>query len=78
MDVKKEHGFLQQSSWMVITTFVGGILMTLVHTVSSKMDGSGKSGEGEYSTFVTLLRLLITLEFRRWRCNRSSPGKRPR
>jgi hypothetical protein len=59
MEVKKEHGFLRQSSWMVITTFVGGILMTLVHTVAAKMDGSGKSGEGEYSTFVTLLRLLI-------------------
>jgi O-antigen/teichoic acid export membrane protein len=39
---------------MVITTFTGGILMALVHTVARKM-GS------EYSTFVALLRLLIIL-----------------
>jgi hypothetical protein len=54
MSVKRESGFLKQSSWMVITTFTGGMLMALVHTVARKM-GS------EYSTFVTLLRLLIVL-----------------
>ena len=61
MSLKKEHGFLRQSSWMVITTFVGGLLMTLVHTVAAKRDPVGKSEAGEYSTFVALLRLLIVL-----------------
>ena len=39
---------------MVIATFAGGICMTLVHTVASKMGP-------EYSTFVSLLRLLIIM-----------------
>lgn len=39
---------------MVIATFVGGIFMMAVHTVAGRM------GE-EYSTFVTLLRLLIIM-----------------
>jgi O-antigen/teichoic acid export membrane protein len=55
MDVKRESGFLRQSSWMVIATFVGGALMALVHTVARKM------GAAEYSTFVTLLRVLIIM-----------------
>ena len=38
---------------MVATTFVGGILMMMVHTVAAKI--------GDYSTFVSLLRLLIVL-----------------
>jgi O-antigen/teichoic acid export membrane protein len=40
---------------MVISTFAGGMLMALVHTVARKM------GAEEYSTFVTLLRLLIIM-----------------
>jgi O-antigen/teichoic acid export membrane protein len=55
MNVKRESGFLRQSSWMVIATFAGGMLMAMVHTVARKM------GSEEYSTFVTLLRLLIIL-----------------
>jgi O-antigen/teichoic acid export membrane protein len=55
MSVKQESGFLRQSSWMVISTFTGGILMAMVHTVARKM------GSEEYSTFVTLLRLLIIM-----------------
>jgi O-antigen/teichoic acid export membrane protein len=55
MRVKKESGFLQQSSWMVIATFAGGMMMALVHTVARKM------GAAEYSTFVALLRLLIIM-----------------
>ncbi len=55
MSVKKDSGFLRQSSWMVIATFAGGALMALVHTVARKM------GPEEYSTFVTLLSLLIIM-----------------
>jgi len=55
MSVKKESGFLRQSSWMVIATFAGGMMMAMVHTVARKM------GAEEYSTFVTLLRLLIIM-----------------
>lgn len=40
---------------MVIATFGGGFFMAMVHTVARKM------GPQEYSTFVTLLRLLIIL-----------------
>jgi O-antigen/teichoic acid export membrane protein len=40
---------------MVIATFAGGALMALVHTVARKM------GAEEYSTFVTLLRVLIIM-----------------
>jgi len=40
---------------MVIATFAGGLLMAMVHTVARKM------GSQEYSTFVSLLRLLIIL-----------------
>jgi O-antigen/teichoic acid export membrane protein len=55
MDVKRESGFLRQSGWMVMATFLGGALMALVHTVARKM------GAAEYSTFVTLLRVLIIM-----------------
>ncbi|HEV7927319.1 MAG TPA: oligosaccharide flippase family protein [Verrucomicrobiae bacterium] len=55
MSVKRDSGFLRQSSWMVIATFAGGALMALVHTVARKM------GPEEYSTFVTLLRVLIIM-----------------
>jgi hypothetical protein len=40
---------------MVTATFVGGFFMMIVHTVARKM------GPQEYSTFVTLLRVLIIL-----------------
>ena len=40
---------------MVIATFAGGMMMAMVHTVARKM------GAQEYSTFVTLLRVLIIL-----------------
>lgn len=40
---------------MVITTFAGGLLMAMVHTVARKM------GAEEYSTFVTLLRMLLLM-----------------
>jgi O-antigen/teichoic acid export membrane protein len=52
--MKKESGFLRQSSWMVVSTFTGGILMLLVQTVAQKM---GR----DYSSFVALLRLLIVI-----------------
>jgi hypothetical protein len=55
MIVKRESGFLRQSSWMVIATFAGGMMMAMVHTVARKM------GPEEYSTFVTLLRVLIIM-----------------
>jgi O-antigen/teichoic acid export membrane protein len=55
MSVKRESGFLRQSSWMVMATFAGGAFMALVHTVARKM------GPEEYSAFVTLLRLLIIM-----------------
>jgi O-antigen/teichoic acid export membrane protein len=40
---------------MVIATFAGGLMMAMVHTVARKM------GPEEYSTFVTLLRVLIIM-----------------
>ena len=40
---------------MVIATFAGGVFMAVVHTVAGKM------GREEYSTFVTLLRVLIIM-----------------
>jgi O-antigen/teichoic acid export membrane protein len=40
---------------MVIATFAGGLMMTMVHTVARKM------GPQEYSVFVTLLRLLVIM-----------------
>ena len=40
---------------MVVATFAGGLFMALVHTVARKM------GPQEYSTFVSLLRLLIIM-----------------
>jgi hypothetical protein len=55
MSVNRKSGFFRQSSWMVTATFAGGLFMALVHTVARKM------GPQEYSTFVTLLRLLIIL-----------------
>ena len=55
MSYDSKTAFVRQSSWMVIATFVGGMLMTLVHTVARKM------GAEDYATFVTLLRLLIVL-----------------
>jgi hypothetical protein len=54
MSSNSKSAFFRQSGWMVIATFAGGICMTLVHTVASKM-GS------QYSTFVSLLRLLIIM-----------------
>jgi O-antigen/teichoic acid export membrane protein len=55
MSVNRKSAFLRQSSWMVTATFAGGFFMTLVHTVARRM------GPEEYSTFVTLLRLLIIM-----------------
>jgi hypothetical protein len=55
MSVKRQSAFFRQSSWMVTATFAGGFFMALVHTVARKM------GPQEYSSFVTLLRLLIIL-----------------
>src|SRR5581483_276187 len=55
MSKENRASFFRQSGWMVIATFVGGIFMTLVHTVARKMDDS------DYSAFVTLLRVLIIL-----------------
>ncbi len=40
---------------MVVSTFAGGLLMAMVHTVARKM------GAQEYSAFVSLLRLLIIM-----------------
>jgi O-antigen/teichoic acid export membrane protein len=55
MSENGKAGFFRQSTWMVTATFAGGFFMTLVHTVARKM------GPQEYSTFVTLLRLLIIM-----------------
>jgi O-antigen/teichoic acid export membrane protein len=55
MNVNRQSAFFRQSSWMVTATFAGGFFMALVHTVARKM------GPQEYSTFVTLLRVLIIL-----------------
>jgi O-antigen/teichoic acid export membrane protein len=55
MSSNSKSAFFRQSSWMVIATFAGGLLMAMVHTVARKM------GSQEYSTFVSLLRLLIIL-----------------
>ncbi len=55
MSAKRDTGFFRQSGWMVISTFAGGTLMALVHTVARKM------GAEDYSTFGTLLRVLIIL-----------------
>src|ERR1700744_3885081 len=55
MSAQSKGSFFKQSGWMVIATFVGGAFMTLVHSVARKM------GSHDYSTFVSLLRLLIIL-----------------
>jgi O-antigen/teichoic acid export membrane protein len=55
MSSNSKSAFFRQSSWMVIATFVGGACMAAVHTVASKM------GPQEYSTFISLLRLLIIM-----------------
>ena len=55
MSSNSKSAFFKQSSWMVIATFTGGICMALVHTVARKM------GSQEYSTFVSLLRLMIIM-----------------
>jgi O-antigen/teichoic acid export membrane protein len=55
MSSNSKSAFFRQSSWMVIATFAGGMFMALVHTVARKM------GSQEYSTFVSLLRLLIIM-----------------
>jgi O-antigen/teichoic acid export membrane protein len=55
MSVKREAGFLRQSSWMVITTFTGGLLMMAVHAIGPKM------GDSEYASFLALLRVLIVI-----------------
>jgi O-antigen/teichoic acid export membrane protein len=54
MSQPSKSSFFRQSSWMVIATFAGGACMALVHTVASKMGP-------QYSTFVSLLRLLIIM-----------------
>jgi O-antigen/teichoic acid export membrane protein len=55
MSAHSKAAFFRQSGWMVIATFFGGAFMTLVHSVARKM------GSQDYSTFVSLLRLLIIL-----------------
>jgi O-antigen/teichoic acid export membrane protein len=55
MSSHSKSAFFRQSSWMVIATFAGGVLMAAVHTFASKM------GPQEYATFVSLLRLLIIM-----------------
>jgi len=55
MSVKGHGTFIRQSSWMVISTFTGGLLMTLVHSVAGRMEPQ------EYSVFVTLLSLLVIM-----------------
>jgi O-antigen/teichoic acid export membrane protein len=55
MSSHSKSAFFRQSSWMVIATFAGGLFMMAVHTVASKM------GSQEYSTFVSLLRLMIIM-----------------
>jgi O-antigen/teichoic acid export membrane protein len=55
MSAHGKAAFFRQSGWMVIATFLGGAFMTLVHSVARKM------GSQDYSTFVTLLRVLIIL-----------------
>jgi O-antigen/teichoic acid export membrane protein len=55
MSAQSKAAFFKQSGWMVIATFLGGAFMTLVHSVARKM------GSEDYSTFVTLLRVLIIL-----------------
>jgi O-antigen/teichoic acid export membrane protein len=55
MSSNSKSAFFRQSSWMVIATFAGGLLMAMVHTAARKM------GSQEYSTFVSLLRLMIIL-----------------
>jgi len=55
MSAHNKAAFFRQSGWMVIATFLGGAFMTLVHSVARKM------GSEDYSTFVSLLRLLIIL-----------------
>jgi O-antigen/teichoic acid export membrane protein len=55
MTSQSKSAFFRQSSWMVTATFAGGFLMAAVHTVASKM------GPQEYSSFVSLLRLLIIM-----------------
>jgi O-antigen/teichoic acid export membrane protein len=55
MSSNSKSAFFRQSSWLVISTFAGGLLMAMVHTVARKM------GSQEYSTFVSLLRLMIIM-----------------
>ncbi|MGP8201226.1 MAG: hypothetical protein ACLQU4_17185 [Limisphaerales bacterium] len=55
MSSNSKSAFFRQSSWLVIATNVGGVCMMAVHTVASKM------GKQEYSTFVSLLRLMLIL-----------------
>jgi hypothetical protein len=55
MSSNSKSAFFRQSSWLVIATNVGGLCMMAVHTVASKM------GKQEYSTFVSLLRLMIIM-----------------
>src|SRR5271157_4578396 len=55
MSSNSKSAFFRQSSWMVISTFTGGLFMAMVHTVARKM------GSQEYSAFVSLLRLLIIM-----------------
>jgi len=55
MSSNSKSAFFRQSSCLVIATNVGGVCMMAVHTVASKM------GKQEYSTFVSLLRLMLIL-----------------
>ena len=45
--------FFRQSAWMVIATVGGGVFMSAVHTVASKME------KEEYGVFFALLRSLL-------------------
>ena len=47
-----KHVFYRQGSWMVIATFVSGLLMFAVHIFGGWMS------PGEYGLFVTLLQIL--------------------
>ena len=48
-------GFFRQSAWLSLATVVGGALMTLVHPVVFKMEGS------QYEIFGTMLRVVQLL-----------------
>ena len=47
--------FFRQSGWMMLTTFVGGVLMYAVHMVAQKIP------KDEYSVFLTLLQIVTLM-----------------